>query len=114
MTRAFDAADDHSSSDESGISALDLAGLPVKHRKIMLALLREQGKNGNGASLSSLRQTLAHEIADFDAVIEEMVRENWITVSGDGAQASCRVSFRQRRSNDTAYSLWSILSDQST
>jgi hypothetical protein len=114
MTRGFDAADDNSPSDESGISALDLAELPADHRKIMLALLREQGKHGEGASLSHLRQALAHEVANFDTVIEEMVRDNWITVSSDGAQASCRVLFRQRRSKDTAYSLWSVLSDQST
>jgi DNA-binding MarR family transcriptional regulator len=114
MTRGFHAADDNSAADEAGISAIDLAELPADHRKIMLALLREQGRHSEGASLSNLRKTLGQEIANFDAAIEEMVRDSWITVSGDGAHASCRILFRRRRSKDTAYSLWSALSDQST
>jgi hypothetical protein len=109
----FDAAGEKCEPEDDGISPLDLADLPADQKKVMLALLRDQGKYPDGVPDALLRQEVGSEVADFDATLAELYQDNWITASSDGGEHRYRIAFRSKRAKQTAYSLWSVLSDRS-
>jgi len=114
VTGIFDSAGAKCPPEDGGISPLDLADLPTVQKKVMLALLRDQGKSPEGVTTATLRSLIANEVDDFDATIALLQRDGWLVVTGEAEETRYRIAFRQKRSKQTAYSLWSILSDRTS
>lgn len=114
MTRIFDAAGAKCPPQDGGISPLDLADLPADQKKIMLTLLRDQGKSPDGITADILRKAVGNEVENFDETIATLQKDGWLTLSGDEPNIRFRIAFRPRRAKQTAFSLWSVLSDRTS
>lgn len=113
MTSIFDRLSQHIDSDNSsGISAFDLTDLPTEQKRIMLSLLRNQGDEPEGMSRQMLQDKLEGSLDNFDGLLHVLTQNGWIVMLGEPPNIRYRVRFRTRRSQQTAYTLWSILFDR--
>jgi hypothetical protein len=113
VTRIFDDAGAKCPPEDGGISPLDLADLPPDEKKVMLTLLRDQGKSPEGVTAAALRMSVGGDVADFDTTLAALHQDGWLVVTGEADSARYRIAFRPKRGKG-AYSLWSVLSDRTT
>jgi hypothetical protein len=113
MPSLYDHLNSELSDDEpTGITPLEIADLPPDQRSIMLALLRDQTATANGVPDAALRSRLKVKVANFDEALHVLGREGWIVISGEAPNLFYRVNFRPKRSNNSGFGLWSVLSDR--
>jgi hypothetical protein len=113
MTSIFDRLSQQIDGDNpAGISAFDLTDLPNEQKRIMLSLLRNQGDAPEGVSRQTLQDKTDGSLDDFDSLLNILTRNGWVVTLGEPPNLRYRVRFRARRSQQTGYTLWSILFDR--
>jgi len=100
--------------DEGGITALDLADLPLTLRKIMRLMLRELQ-----LSYPQLLETMAalpegerlpHK--DLDEALDVLTAQSWLTRIGQGEKAIYKVNLRRKAGSKLASGVWNTLDEK--
>lgn len=111
MTGLYDRLSSQIDDDTSGgLTPLDIAGLPQEQRQIMFFLLREKTASTQGVSLKMLQEHLA-EIEDIPAILNELIRNNWLIELGEPPNTHYKVNLRPKRGSQLD-SLWSSLTNR--
>jgi hypothetical protein len=102
--------EDSSDSDSSGVTPLEIAGLPADQRRIMLWMLRDRTASAGGISASAVQGTMRDAPADCANILAELARGGWLLSSGDPPDQLYRVNLRRKRGN-TGFNLLSVVLD---
>jgi hypothetical protein len=78
----------------SGISMMDIAGLPEQQSWVMLFLLRQQG-TADGVTMEML-QTHFETLDYLSEIIDELVKQGWVVREGEAPDMRYRVALRRR------------------
>jgi hypothetical protein len=104
---------------EEGISALEIADLPPKVRRVMRLMLREVVMKHTDlvAAVEALPPDNRLSRAELDSALKTLVEQNWLTrygsLSGPGSELlSYRVNLRRKAGSKLDKDIWSALGDR--
>ena len=96
---------------EGGITALDLADLPIALRKIMRLMLRELQLSYPQLTeaMASLpdAERLTHK--DLDEALDVLTNQGWLIRIGSGEKAIYKVNLRRKAGSSVENGIWNTL-----
>jgi hypothetical protein len=95
----------------TGLTPLDIAGLPDDQRKVMFGLLRDPVAAADGLTLEALEAKYG-DLEDLSGVLDDLTRQSWLIALGEPPRY--KVNLRRKRGSKYASNLWSSLSDRLT
>ncbi len=99
---------------EGGITALDLADLPLTLRKIMRLMLRELQLNYPQLieAIAALPENERLAVKDLDEALEVLSTQGWLIRIGQGEKAIYKVNLRRKAGSKLASGVWNTLDEK--
>jgi hypothetical protein len=96
---------------EEGISALEIAELPLGLRKVMRLMLREVVVKYTDlcVMVEAMAQADRPTRAELDQALMTLVEQNWLTCFGEDEFTSYRVNLRRKAGSQLGQDVWSAL-----
>jgi hypothetical protein len=107
----YDRLTDHIGDDDtdkpSGVTPLDIAGLPADQRRVMFVLLRDS----EGLSADALQKKVP-EVENLGDTLTELITQGWLVRFGDSPNEYYKVNLRPKRGSSLSSGLWGNLTDR--
>ena len=99
---------------KGGVTALDLAELPVPLRKIMRSMLRkiELSKTDIANIFEDIPEKDRSEIKDLNAAIKTLTKQGWLIAFGQGDDQTFKVNLRRKKGSTLASSIFDKLEER--
>ena len=99
---------------QGGITALDLAELPVPLRKIMRTMLRqlEMPKSEIAEIFRAIPEKERKEVKDLDAALNTLTKQGWLIAFGKGDDQKFKVNLRRKKGSSLAASIFDKLEER--
>lgn len=99
---------------EQGISALEIADLPPKVRRVMRIMLREvvMKRSELDAAMAGLPAENRLGAAELESALRTLVEQNWLVRYGQGELTSYRVNLRRKAGSQLGQDIWSALQNR--
>ena len=96
---------------EGGITALDLADLPLGLRKIMRIMLRqlEMTYPQLVETMSNMAEKERLSQKELDEALETLSKQFWLTRFGEGSRATYKVNLRRKAGSTLSSNIWADL-----
>lgn len=113
MSGLFDKLMDQSGDDNdkksSGLTPLDIAGLPDAQRRVMLTLLRDKEASLNGLTQEALAEKLEHP-DNLSDILAELAENNWVIEIEDPPDIRYKINLARKRGRTR--NMWAAISDR--
>lgn len=99
---------------EQGISALEIAELPPKLRRVMRLMLREVVMKHSelSAAVAALPPENRLSPGELESALQTLVEQNWLLRYGQGELTSYRVNLRRKAGSQLGQDIWSALQER--
>ena len=98
---------------EGGITALDIADLPLTLRKIMRLMLRELqlSRPQLTEAITALPENERLAAKDLDEALKVLTSQGWLIRIGQGEKAIYKVNLRRKAGSKLASGVWNTLDE---
>jgi hypothetical protein len=96
----------------SGVTPLEIAGLPGPQRKVMFWMLRDAKASSEGVNVERLRANLEDDVEDLPTVLAELTKESWLILMGEPPNVRYKVNLRRKRGSSLDANVWASLTDR--